>query len=127
VKQEIANVASRTEPDDRTFDLAVRFKSGNKKGTAAVVADGAKGFTHSLLNIFRLNMFDQVAPTKAKLRGRSAKQPLSKTTTKKNDRLKKLKRMTGRRREEHKKKKAWQDYVERLAKGKLVKGEKPPA
>lgn len=120
-------MASRTEPDARTFDLAVRFKSGQKKGTTVVGADSAKAFTHSLVNIFRLNMFEQPTARKVKLRGRSTKQPLSKTTTKKNDRVKKLKRMTGRRKEEQKKKKAWQDYVERLAKGKLAKGEKPPA
>lgn len=120
-------MATRTEADDRAFDLAVRFKCANKKGTGVVAPEAIKTFTHSLVNIFRLNMFDQVETAKAKARTRSAKQPLSKTTTKKNERVKKIKRMTGRRKEEQKKKKAWEDYVQRLAKGKLAKGEKPPA
>lgn len=127
MKQEIEAIPSRTEPDTRSFDLAVRFKSGSKRGNGTVGCDSAKSFSNSVINIFRLNMFENAAAKKTKLRSRSAKQPLSKTSTKQKDRVKKLKRMTGRRKEEQKKKKVWQDYLERLAKGKVAKGEKPPA
>lgn len=104
----------------------MRFKAGNKKGTATVGCGESKGFTQSLINIFRLNIFEQQFGKKAKARSRSAKNVVSKTTTKERDRLKKIKKMITRRKEEQKKKKAWRDYLFRLAKGKLEKGEKPP-
>lgn len=98
----------------------------NSKGTATVGTDESKSFTQSLINIFRLNIFEQTQGKKAKLRSSSAKNALSKTTTKERDRVKKLKRLVARRKEEKKKKTVWRDYLERLAKGKLQKGEKPP-
>jgi hypothetical protein len=122
----LANQATREEPEQKVFDLAVRFKTANSKGTATVGNSDSKVFTQSLINIFRLNIFEQSQAKRAKLRSKSSKNPLSKITTKERDRIKKLKRLAGRRREESKKKKMWKDYLERLAKGKLQKGEKPP-
>ena len=116
----------RTEPDVRNFDLAIRYKCGKKKGTGTVGSTESKGFTQSVINIFRLNMFEESQAKKNKHRSRTPKNQLSKTTTIQRDRVKKLKKMVARRKEEQKKKKLWKDYLERLAKGKLVKGEKAP-
>ena len=118
--------AAREEPEQRTFDLSVRFKTANSKGTSTIGNSESKVFTQSLINIFRLNIFEQSQAKRAKLRSRSSKNPLAKTTTKERDRIKKLKRFAARRKEESKKKSAWKDYLQRLAKGKLLKGEKAP-
>jgi hypothetical protein len=104
----------------------VRFKTANSKGTSTIGNSESKVFTQSLINIFRLNIFEQSQAKRAKLRSRSSKNPLAKTTTKERDRIKKLKRFAARRKEESKKKCAWKDYLQRLAKGKLQKGEKAP-
>lgn len=90
-------------------------------------AKDAKSFTQSVINIFRLNMFEQTLNAKkAKKRGPTTKGSSSKTTIKERERVKKLKRLVLRRKEEQKKRKLWKEYLVKLAKGKLTKGEKPP-
>lgn len=77
-------------------------------------------------NIFRLNLFDERALKRTKKNIRSPRNPLSKKTVRERERVKKHKRLSSRRKEEHKKKKIWREYLVKLGKGRLAKGEKPP-
>ena len=71
-------------------------------------------------------MFDPLDDKKPTKKGKTPINQLSKTTNTKRERVKKLKKMIARRKEERKKKKQWSEYLIKLAKGKLAKGEKPP-
>lgn len=104
----------------------MRFKSGGKKGTTQVEAQNAQKFAQSITNIFRLNMFEEAVPAALKKKAKSPKQSSSKRTVKERERVKLIKRLTFKRREEAKKRKVWREYLVRLAKGQLAKGEKAP-
>lgn len=104
----------------------MRFKTGNKKGTTQIEPQNALKFAQSITNIFRLNMFEEAVPEPPKKKGRSPKQSSSKRTVKDRERVKLIKRLISKRREEAKKRKVWREYLVRLAKGQLAKGEKAP-
>jgi hypothetical protein len=71
-------------------------------------------------------MFEAAENKKVKKRTRTPKNQLSKTSNIARERVKKLKKMIARRKEERKKKQVWKEYLMKLAKGKLAKNEKPP-
>ena len=89
-------------------------------------SESSRQFTQSIINIFRLNMFEDKQTEARKKRSKTPKSSSSKRTLRERERVKKIKKLISRRKEEAKKKKIWKEYLVRLAKGKLAKGEKPP-
>ena len=74
------------------FDLVCRFKTASAKKRIDVPKEQAKGFTQSLLNVYRLNCFKKKGDGRSrKIAKPSQKNPKSKKSLKQKERVKRFK------------------------------------